>query len=64
MGNCHHRRYLPKLVELLRAGTVDPLKILAKAAPISGAIAAYAGFDRPEPGGLRLSSTPLPNGAA
>ena len=24
MGNCNHRKYIPRLIELVRAGAVDP----------------------------------------
>ena len=30
MGNCNHRKYAPKLIELVRAGAVDPTRIRAR----------------------------------
>jgi threonine dehydrogenase-like Zn-dependent dehydrogenase len=37
MGNCHHRRYIPRLVALVATGAVDPVRILTKGdLPICG----------------------------
>ncbi len=54
LGNCNHRKYIPKLVELVRAGVVDPVKILTKVEPLTNAIAAYEAFDKREPGWLKV----------
>jgi threonine dehydrogenase-like Zn-dependent dehydrogenase len=54
LGNCNHRKYIPKLVELVRAGVIDPVKILTRVEPLTGAIAAYEAFDRREPGWLKV----------
>ncbi len=54
LGNCNHRRYVPKLVEMVRAGVIDPVKILTKVEPLTDAIAAYEAFDRREPGWLKV----------
>src|SRR4029079_7501822 len=40
MGNCNHRKYLPELIELVRKGTVDPLKVLSKREPLLNALRA------------------------
>jgi threonine dehydrogenase-like Zn-dependent dehydrogenase len=58
MGNCNHRHYIPHLVELVRAGAVDPTRILTKAEPLLSAIDAYKHFDRHEPGWLKVELTP------
>lgn len=52
-GNCNHRAYVPKLVEMVRAGTVDPLQILTKVEPLTSVIAAYEAFDKRESGWLK-----------
>jgi threonine dehydrogenase-like Zn-dependent dehydrogenase len=54
LGNCNHRKYVPKLVELVRAGVIDPVKILSKVEPLSNAIDAYKAFDKREPGWLKV----------
>jgi hypothetical protein len=47
MGNCNHRKYAPKLVEMARNGTIDPAAVLTQIEPITDAIEAYRAFDRP-----------------
>lgn len=34
MGNCNHRRSYATLVDLVRSGVVDPVKILTKVEPL------------------------------
>jgi threonine dehydrogenase-like Zn-dependent dehydrogenase len=58
MGNCHHRKYIPLLIELVRNGAVDPTKILTQAEPLSGAIEAYEAFDRRDPGWIKVELVP------
>ena len=62
LGNCNHRKYIPKLVEMVRAGVIDPVKILTRVEPLTEAIAAYQAFDRREPGWLKIRLT-LPEAA-
>lgn len=57
-GNCNHRRYVPHLVELVRSGMSDPLRILTKTEPLLSAIDAYRHFDRHEPGWLKVELLP------
>jgi threonine dehydrogenase-like Zn-dependent dehydrogenase len=54
MGNCNHRRYLPKLVDMVRAGVVNPTDILTHVGPLPGAIDAYKHFDRREHGWIKV----------
>jgi len=58
MGNCHHRRYLPRLIELVRTGAVDPTEILTHAEPLTDAIEAYKAFDRRDPGWIKVKLLP------
>lgn len=46
MGNCNHRRYVPELVELVRAGVVRPSEIITQIDDLQGAIDAYETFDQ------------------
>ncbi len=57
-GNCNHRRYIPDLLELVRAGVIDPGRVLTKVEPLISAIDAYQHFDRHEPGWLKVELTP------
>ena len=52
-GNCNHRAYIPKLVEMVRVGVIDPVKVLTKVQPLTGAIEAYEHFDKREAGWIK-----------
>jgi threonine dehydrogenase-like Zn-dependent dehydrogenase len=54
MGNCHHRKYIPLVVQLVRSGVVDPSEVLTQAEPLVSAIDAYRHFDRREPGWVKV----------
>ena len=58
MGSCHHRRFIPKLLRLIRNGSVDPASILTQHEPLTGAIEAYKAFDRREPGWVKVELEP------
>ena len=60
MGNCNHRRYIPKLLDLVRNGTVDPSKILTQVGPLTSAIEAYKNFDKREDGWIKVELDPQP----
>ncbi|NUT16459.1 MAG: glutathione-dependent formaldehyde dehydrogenase, partial [Cupriavidus sp.] len=58
MGNCNHRAYIPRLVELVRTGTVDPAAILTRREPMTSAIEAYQAFDQRQPGWIKVELRP------
>ncbi len=58
MGNCNHRRYLPKLVELVRTGAIDPAAVLSVREPMAAALDAYRAFDTREPGWMKVKLDP------
>lgn len=58
MGNCPHRRYIPKLVDLVRSGRVNPASILTQAQPLGSAIDAYKAFDRRQDGWVKVELLP------
>lgn len=60
MGNCNHRKYIPHLVELTRAGFIDPKRVLTQIEPMSDAIAAYESFDARQPGWVKVELSPAP----
>jgi threonine dehydrogenase-like Zn-dependent dehydrogenase len=41
MGVCHHRRYIPKLIQLVSAGVVDPTLVLTRQEQLISATEAY-----------------------
>jgi threonine dehydrogenase-like Zn-dependent dehydrogenase len=58
MGNCNHRRYYATLIDLVKSGAIDPMKVLTKVEPMQAAIDAYAAFDRREPGWIKVELKP------
>lgn len=55
MGNCHHRAYIPRLLEMVQAGLIDPTKILTQKEPLSDVIEAYKQFDLREAGWVKVA---------
>ena len=58
MGNCDHRKYIPRLLELVRTGAVDPLQVLSNVEPMGRAIEAYRTFDVRTPGWIKVELEP------
>jgi len=58
MGNCNHRKYIPPLIEMVRTGTVDPLRILTNREAFTSAIDAYKAFDERQPGWVKVELKP------
>jgi len=54
MGICHHRRYIPKLVQMVAAGEVDPTLVMTRQEQLIAATDAYELFDRRESGWLQV----------
>jgi threonine dehydrogenase-like Zn-dependent dehydrogenase len=57
-GNCNHRAYIPKLVEMVRTGVIDPIKVLTKVQPMTDVIEAYMHFDKREAGWIKTELKP------
>ncbi|MBA3661196.1 MAG: glutathione-dependent formaldehyde dehydrogenase [Gammaproteobacteria bacterium] len=55
MGNCHHRAYIPRLLQLVEAGIIDPTQILTQREPLMNALEAYKQFDAREPGWIKVA---------
>ncbi|WP_437994431.1 zinc-dependent alcohol dehydrogenase [Sorangium sp. So ce145] len=64
MGNCNHRKYIPKLVDLVQTGQVEPTAILTRKAPLESAIDAYKAFDRRDTGWVKVELRPSRAGMA
>jgi threonine dehydrogenase-like Zn-dependent dehydrogenase len=58
MGNCNHRRYYDVLIDHVRSGRLDPVKILSNVEPMTGAIEAYEAFDARQPGWIKVELEP------
>lgn len=54
MGNCNHRRDIPRLLDLVRSGVVDPAPLITRVQGLSDVIAAYKAFDHREPGWIKV----------
>ncbi len=59
MGNCHHRKYIPELVQMVAGGVFEPSRILTQLEPLSDAIEAFEAFDRREQGWVKVELAPL-----
>jgi threonine dehydrogenase-like Zn-dependent dehydrogenase len=57
-GNCNHRRYIPKLLDFVRTGRIDPAKILTNRVALEDAIDAYGSFDKREEGWIKVELLP------
>ena len=57
-GNCNHRKYLPRLIELVRSGVVRPEQFFTQKSPMSSVIDAYHHFDQHEHGWLKVKLEP------
>jgi threonine dehydrogenase-like Zn-dependent dehydrogenase len=58
MGNCNHRKYIPKLVDMVQTGQIDPQDILTQQEPLTSAIDAYKAFDLRNPGWVKVELQP------
>ncbi|MDA8163826.1 MAG: glutathione-dependent formaldehyde dehydrogenase [Desulfobacteraceae bacterium] len=58
MGNCHHRRYMPMLLEMVRSGAVVPSQVLTAVEPLTGVLDAYKAFDQRQPGWMKVELVP------
>jgi threonine dehydrogenase-like Zn-dependent dehydrogenase len=64
MGNCPHRRYIPRLLELVLNGIVDPAKLLTRVEPMTSALDAYQAFNQRLDGWLKVELLPTTAGTA
>jgi threonine dehydrogenase-like Zn-dependent dehydrogenase len=58
MGNCNHRKYIPRLIDFVRTGVVDPTQILTETQPLGSAIEAYREFDLRHRGWTKVKLEP------
>jgi threonine dehydrogenase-like Zn-dependent dehydrogenase len=55
MGNCNHRRYLPRLVDMVASGVLDPTPLITRWATSENVLDAYENFDRREHGWTKVA---------
>ncbi|MCF5706419.1 alcohol dehydrogenase catalytic domain-containing protein [Pseudomonas syringae] len=58
MGNCHHRKYIPKLIDMTLAGRVDPARVLTQHEPLTDAVSAFKKFDQHRAGWIKVKLEP------
>jgi threonine dehydrogenase-like Zn-dependent dehydrogenase len=58
MGNCNHRTYIPKLLEMVEGGIADPTQVLSHIEPMADVIAAYKEFDLRHAGWIKVELKP------
>ena len=58
MGNCNHRKYLPRLIEMVRSGVIRPEQFFTQKVPVASAIDAYRHFDQHDHGWLKVKLEP------
>jgi hypothetical protein len=49
-GNCNRRRYLPRLLDLVRTGAIDPSTVLTQIEDLPSVLDVYASFDERQTG--------------
>jgi threonine dehydrogenase-like Zn-dependent dehydrogenase len=59
MGNCNHRKYIPRLLDLIASGVINPARILTQLEPMNSAVAAYEAFDQRRPGWIKVELLPM-----
>lgn len=58
MGNCHHRKYIPKLLGMVRNGSVDLERFLTQHEELESVLDAYKAFDLRQPGWIKVHLVP------
>jgi threonine dehydrogenase-like Zn-dependent dehydrogenase len=58
MGNCHHRKYIPELLDLVRSERIITRGIITQHQPLESALDAYRAFDLRQPGWLKVELEP------
>lgn len=57
-ANCSHRKYIPKLLQLVDAGNFKPSNILTCVDGLGDAVSCYKHFDKREPGWVKVELIP------
>ena len=57
-GNCNHRKYIPKLLQMIRAGDTSPMSVLSEVQPLMSAVDAYRAFSEHTPGWMKVELVP------
>lgn len=55
MGNCPHRYYIPSLLKMVKAGVVEPNRVLTHTVALDDIITAYHNFDARQQGWIKVA---------
>lgn len=58
MGNCNHRKYIPRLIELIQSGSFDPTQLVTQVEKLDAVLDAYKAFDTRRAGWLKVELRP------
>lgn len=58
MGNCNHRKYIPRLIELIQNGSFDPTQLVTQVEKLDAVLDAYKAFDTRRAGWLKVELRP------
>ncbi len=58
MGNCNHRHYIPRLLELVQEGVADPSGIVTQVVPLQNGVDAYRKFNQRAPEWTKVEIVP------
>ena len=58
MGNCNHRRYMPRLVNMVASGEVNPTAVITQDKPLQAGEEAFRAFDERQPGWIKVELEP------
>lgn len=58
MGNCNHRKYIPRLLDLVSSRIFDPRTLITRQEGLVSAVDAYRAFDTRQPGWLKVELLP------
>ena len=64
MGNCNHLKYVPRLVDLVERGSIEPTRVTSQVEPMSDVIEAYRQFDLRRPGWIKVQLDPAAGGSS
>jgi threonine dehydrogenase-like Zn-dependent dehydrogenase len=59
-GNCNHKRYIPRLLDLIRTGAIHPERLVTSVRGMTDAVSAYHAFAKHEPGWIKVELEPQP----
>jgi threonine dehydrogenase-like Zn-dependent dehydrogenase len=57
-GNCNHRKYIPRLIDMVAANMIHPTQVLTQVEPLTSVLDAYKAFDQRQAGWIKVELEP------